>query len=155
MAHIDNPREEFSKSTGIGIPLFFMLMFYAANIAMVIFAVIAFFGFKSDYKNQQTLMFAAMRGESSALSDSVTEDGGRYTVDFDKLGEEYQKYFDQDKLKDKKSDAGQSKQAFVVDVLDSDAYSPICTKTKVLALISAGLLLWLVLRSFRQIRALY
>ena len=155
MAHIDNPREEFSKSTGIGIPLFFMLMFYAANIAMVIIAVIAFFGFKNDYKNQQTLMFAAMRNESSALSDAVTEQDGRYCVSFDKLGEEYQKYFNEEKLKEKKSDAGQSKQAFIVDVLDSDAYSPICTKTKVLAIVSAGLLLWLVLRSFRQIRALF
>ncbi len=155
MAHIDNPREEFSKSTGIGIPLFLMLMYYAANIAMVILALIAFFGFRSDYDNQKKLMFAAMKNESSALSDAIEQQDGKYTVSFDKLGEEYQKYFKEDKLKDMQSDGKQTKQEFIVSVLDSDAYSPISTKTKVLAIMSAGLLLWLVLRSFRQIRALF
>lgn len=154
MAHIDNPREEFSKSTGIGIPLFLMLMYYAVNIAMVIIAVIAFFGFRSDYENQKKLMFATLKGESSALSDALVEDGGSYTVSYDKLGEDYQKYFSRDKLEGMKSD-GKTKQDFIVSVLDSEAYSPISTKTKVLALVSAGLLLWLVLRSLRQIRALY
>ena len=155
MAHIDNPREEFSNSTGIGIPLFLMFMFYAANIAMVVFAVLAFFSFKSDYKNQQNLMLSAIKNESSALSDAVIEDDGKFTVSFDKLGEEYQKYFKEDKLKEMKSDGSRTKQEFVADVLSSDAYSPISTKTIVLGLISGGLLLWLVLRSLRQIRALY
>ncbi len=136
MAHIDNPREEFSKSTGIGIPLFLMLMYYAVNIAMVVLAVIAYFGFKSDYEHQQKLMFAAMKGESSALSEAIEQSG-------------------KDKLKSMTSDGKQTKQEFIVSVLDSEAYSPISTKTKVLAYISAGLLLWLVLRSLRQIRALY
>ncbi len=155
MAHIDNPREKFSKSTGIGIPLFLMFMYYAANIAMVILALIAFFGFRSDYDNQKKLMFAAMKNESSALSDAIEQQDGKYTVSFDKLGEEYQTYFKEDKLKDMQSDGKQTKQEFIVSVLDSDAYSPISTKTKVLAIMSAGLLLWLVLRSFRQIRALF
>ena len=154
MAHIDDPREEFSKSTGIGIPLFLMLMYYAVNIAMVIIAVIAFFGFRNDYENQKKLMFATLRGESSALSEAIEQDGGNYTVSYDKLGEEYQKYFDKDKLKSMTS-GGKTKQEFIISVLDSEAYSPISTKTKVLAYISAGLLLWLVLRSLRQIRALY
>lgn len=155
MAHIDNPREEFSKSTGVGIPLFLMFMYYAVNIAMVVIAVIAYFGFTSDYDHQKKLMFAAMKGEDSALSDAVVEDDGKYSVSFDKLGEEYQRYFKQDKLKDMHSDGKQTKQEFVVSVLDSDAYSPISTRTKVLAIISAGLLLWLILRSFRQVRALF
>lgn len=155
MAHIDNPREEFSKSTGIGIPLFLMLMYYAVNIAMVVLAVIAYFGFKSDYEHQQKLMFAAMKGESSALSEAIEQSGDKYSVDYDKLGEEYRRYFNKDKLKSMTSDGKQTKQEFIVSVLDSEAYSPISAKTKVLAIISAGLLLWLVLRSLRQIRALY
>ncbi len=155
MAHIDNPREEFANSTGIGIPLLIMFIFYAANIAMVVFAVLAFFSFRSDYKNQQDLMLSAIKNESSALSEAVTEDGGKFTVSFDKLSEEYQKYFKEDKLKELKSDGKQTKQEFIADVLSSDAYSPVSTKTVVLGLISGGLLLWLVLRSLRQIRALY
>ena len=72
MAHIDNPREEFSKSTGIGIPLFLMLMYYAVNIAMVIIAVIAFFGFRNDYENQKKLMFATLRGESRTAETTLS-----------------------------------------------------------------------------------
>ena len=155
MPHIDNPREEFSKSTGIGIPLLFMFLFYAANIAMVVFAVLAFFSFRSDYDGQKELMIATMRGKETFLSEAVVSDGGRYRVDLDKLGEEKQKYFDKDKLGDMRSDDGESKQDFIVSVLDSDAYDPISSKTMVLGYISGGLLLWLVLRSLRQIRALY
>ncbi len=155
MAHIDNPREEFSKSTGIGIPILLMSLYYIANIAMVVFALLAFFGFRSDYKNQQKLMFSVVKNESSALSDAVTDEDGKYRVDYDKLGDEFGRYFNKDKLGDMRSDGKQTKQEFLVSVLESDAYSPVSTKTNVLSLISAGLLLWLVLRSFRQIRALF
>lgn len=122
---------------------------------MVVFALLAFFGFRSDYKNQQKLMFSVVKNESSALSDAVTDEDGKYRVDYDKLGDEFGRYFNKDKLGDMRSDGKQTKQEFLVSVLESDAYSPVSTKTNVLSLISAGLLLWLVLRSFRQIRALF
>lgn len=155
MAHIDNPREEFSKSTGIGIPLLFMFLFYIANIALVIFAVMAFFSFKSDYKNQQELMFSVVKNESSALSEAVVEKDGAYVVEYDKLGEEFEQYFNKDELEKMKSDGKQTRQEFMVSVLEnSDAYSPIKTKTTVFAVISIGLLAYLILRSLRQIRAM-
>ena len=156
MPHIDDPRAEFSKSPGVGIPLLFMLLFYISNIAMVVFAVLAFFGFRGDYKNQQKLMFGTMKGEDTALSQALEENDGVYSVNYDKLGEEMQKYFNKDKLSEKKSDGKQTKQEFLVWVLEDDkVYSPISTGTAVLAVISAGLLAWLIFRSLRQIRAMY
>ena len=156
MAHIDNPREEFTNSTGIGIPILIMAIFYISNIAMVVFAVLAFFSFKSDYNCQQELMFSTMKGEETALSRAIESDGGRYSVNYDKLDQEYQQYFDKDKLSSKRSDEGQSQQAFIISLLeDKDIYSPISTKTTVFGVISVGLLAWLILRSLRQIRALY
>ncbi len=155
MPHIHNPREEFSKSTGVGIPLLFMFLFYAANIAMVVFAVLAFFSFRSDYDAQKELMLSTVRGRDTYLSEAVVSDGGSYKIDCGKLSEEQLKYFNKDKLSDMRSGDGESKQEFIASVLDSDAYDPISSKTMVLACISGGLLLWLVLRSLRQIRALY
>ena len=156
MAHIDNPREEFTNGTGIGIPILLMALFYISNIAMVVFAVLAFFSFKSDYNCQQTLMFSTMKGEETALSRAIESRDGKYSVNYDKLDEEYRKYFDKDKLSSKRSDQGQSQQEFIITLLeDKSIYSPISTKTTVLGVISVGLLVWLILRSLRQIRALY
>lgn len=156
MAHIDNPREEFTK-TGVGLPLLIIFLYYIINIAMVVFAVLAFFSFRTDFNRQQELMFSVVKGEESALSKATYEDGkGRYRVDYDKLGEDYQRYFDSDRLKDKKSDGKQTEQEFMVSVLeDKDTYSPVSTKTTVFGIISAGLLVLLVARSLRQIRAVY
>ena len=156
MAHIDNPREEFSNSTGIGIPLFLMLMFYVANIAMVVFALLAFFSFRTDYKNQQELMFSVVKNESSPLSEAIVQKDGTYAVEYEKLGEEYEKYFNKDELEKMRSDAKQTKQEFMVTVLENkDAYSPIRAKTTTLGIISVGLLVLLLFRSLRQIRAMY
>ncbi len=156
MAHIDNPREEFTNGTGIGIPILVMALFYISNIAMVVFAVLAFFSFKSDYNCQQTLMFSTMKGEETALSRAIESRDGKYSVNYDKLDEEYRKYFNKDKLSSKRSDQGQSQQEFIIALLeDKSIYSPISTKTTVLGVISVGLLVWLILRSLRQIRALY
>ena len=156
MAHIDNPREEFSSSTGIGIPLLIMMTFYIANIAMVVFALMAFFSFRTDYKNQRELLFSVVKNESTPLSEAVTQKDGAYTVDYGKLGEEHESYFNKDELEKMKSDGKQTKQEFLVSVLENDkAYSPIRAKTTTLAVISVVLLAFLLFRSLRQIRALW
>ena len=127
-----------------------------APVRPFLFAVLAFFSFKSDYNCQQTLMFSTMKGEETALSRAIESRDGKYSVNYDKLDEEYRKYFDKDKLSSKRSDQGQSQQEFIIALLeDKSIYSPISTKTTVLGVISVGLLVWLILRSLRQIRALY
>lgn len=155
MAHIDNPREEFSRSTGIGIPLLIAFLYFAANIAMVVFAVLAFFSFRTDYENQQKLLLASLRNESSPIAEAIEQNENGYVVNYEKLTKEYQKYFDNEKLSDVKTDKSQTKQEFVAQLIESKAYSPLSNKTVVFALISVGLLLWLVLRSVRQIVALF
>ena len=101
-------------------------------------------------------MFSTMKGEETSLSRAIESRDGKYSVNYDKLDEEYRKYFDKDKLSSKRSDQGQSQQEFIIVLLeDKSIYSPISTKTTVLGVISVGLLVWLILRSLRQIRALY